>query len=193
MFSKFSIPKLPQLIDAGVNLVANYKVVRTELDQQRFFASYRASTSNPERLEDAQSIQQIAEYIKLHKFSYSQQDESLKYHDYHNDVAPFLKSVISGAFLLELITITQTYTFSSVKDGSALGKIILDLFQIRQLSDVPPDTLRDCLINLQRFIETLNIATNQKWHPVKSNEDIIKQITDQLSLMPETSVSSSTP
>lgn len=50
-----------------------------------------------------------------------------------------------------------------------------------KLSDVPPNEMKECLSNLNRFLE----ATNEKqpentWHDTLSNSDLMQQIGDEL-------------
>lgn len=84
--------------------------------------------------------------------------------------------------MLELITITSTYSNeATVKTNSALGKIILDLFKIDKLSDIPPHEMQECLSNLNRFLEVTNTKLPQiSWHETLSNSELMQQIGNEI-------------
>lgn len=178
----FTIPGFKDVIDSAQKLSTAYKKERLNMDEQRFFGSYRSSTNNPERLNAASCIQRIATYISVNKFNWETIDPTFPQTDYAKTTAPFLKKAISGALILELITITATYSNeATVKTNSALGKIILDLFKIDKLSDIPADEMQECLSNLHHFLEVTNkLLPNNKWHDVLSNDQLMQQVTTEL-------------
>ncbi len=173
----FKIPCMKQLLAASKLLVESYEVKRTEFDNQRMFASFRPATINEERVNDANFIKNLAEHIYQTKNSYSELDVDFKDSDYSKEIAPFLKSVITGAMLLELMSITQTYSFEfSVKNRSALSNLILDIFKIDKLSDVPKDRLETCLNDLAKYLQ---VVSDIEFHPSKSREALLNEIGEQ--------------
>lgn len=178
----FTIPGFKDLIASAQELSTAYKKERSTMDEQRFFGSVRPGTNNPERLNATSCIQRITTYISANKFNWETIDPTFQQKDYAASTAPFLKKAISGALILELITITATYSNeATVKTNSALGKIILDLFKVDKLSDIPPDEMQECLSNLQHFLEVTNkqVPAN-KWHDVLSNDELIQQVNVEL-------------
>lgn len=178
----FTIPNFKDLTDSTQRLSTAYKKERSNMDEQRFFGSYRSSTNNPERLNAASCIQRIATYISANKFEWDKLDPGFQHKDYAATTAPFLKKAISGALILELVTITATYSNeATVKTNSALGKIILDLFNIDKLSDIPLEEMQECLSNLEHFLEVTNKQLpNNKWHDVLSNTQLIQQVNVEM-------------
>ncbi|WP_131795828.1 hypothetical protein [Fluoribacter gormanii] len=133
----FKIPNLDILIKSDQQLVISYQKTRGHLDEQRFFASIFPKAHNPERLNDAAFIEKIALHISMNRCNYSNKDPDYKNKKHSNCIAPFLKEVLTGALLLELIKISNGYSNEEdVKKNSALGKIILTLIDINQISDV---------------------------------------------------------
>ena len=183
----FTIPGFKELLSTSKRLVTSYQVMRDQFDSQRIFASIRPKTHNPERLNDAACIEKLATYIMNNKFNYQSIDLRFKKDDYAKVVAPFLKEALSGALLLELIKITNTYTNEEdVKKNSALAKIILNVFSINKLSDIPSEQVSKCLTNFLRFMEVYeqiekNKNSNQPLHATKSIEDIKQEISNELS------------
>lgn len=187
----FTIPNMKELTDSTSKLCATYQTERSDMDGQRFFASFRSSTINSERLNDANCIEKIAKSISRSKFKWESIDPTFANKNYAREIAPFLREVISGALLLELIKITTSYKRGEayVKTGTALGKIILDLFNIDKLSDVPTEQMHKCLSNFKHFLEVTNepkvdeqnkpIPLTQ-WHASIENSALIKQVNEEL-------------
>lgn len=178
----FTIPEFKELTASAQKIHTTYKSERSDMDAQRFFSSYRASTINQERLNATACIQKIATYISTNKFNWDTIDQTFKQKDYAKITAPFLKKAISGALVLELITITATYSNeATVKTNSALGKIILDLFKIDKLSDIPPQEMQECLSNLNHFLEVTNKQLPQiSWHETLRNSELMQQIDNEI-------------
>lgn len=187
----FTIPKMKELTDSTSKLCATYQTERSEMDGQRFFASLRFSTTNSERLNDATCIEKIAKSISTNKFKWKSIDSTFADKNYASEIAPFLREVISGALLLELIKLTASYKRGEtyVQTNSALGKIILDLFNIKKLSDVPTEQMHKCLSNFKHFLEVTNepkVDEQNKpippaqWHASIENSALIKQVNEEL-------------
>ncbi|STX28830.1 Uncharacterised protein [Legionella beliardensis] len=181
----FTIPGFKELLNTSKKLVSSYQVTRDQFDSQRIFASIRPKTHNPERLNDAACIEKLATYIMDNKFNYQNLDLRFNKADYAKVIAPFLKEALSGALLLELIKITNTYSKEEDAKNSALAKIILDVFKINKLSDVPTEQLNKCLTNFLYFIEVYEQAAANKnlnipLHQTKSNEDLKQEISSEL-------------
>ena len=170
----FSIPSMKDLLKQSKDLVETYKKKRTEYDSQRMFASIRPGTINPERINYAEFIKNLAEHIDKIKFKYATFDVSVKSSSYEKEIAPFLKNVITGAMLLDLINITESYFFkSNVENKSALSKAILEIYGIDRFDDIPSDRLEKCLEDLTKY---LNVFSTIQFHPSKSNEELLNKI-----------------
>ena len=155
-------------------MVKNYQSTREEMDSQRLFASLRSPTDNPVRIEDATFVKDLANHVRANKFEYGEVDEDFAGQDYSKSIAPFLKQVIAGAMLLQLIKVTNEYTFeSSVKSYSAMGKVVLDLFEVEKLSDISDEDRTNCLQSLDRYLRHFPDAA---FHSKKSNADIKAEI-----------------
>ncbi|WP_131795869.1 hypothetical protein [Fluoribacter gormanii] len=183
----FKIPNLDILIKSAQQLVISYQKTRVHLDEQRFFASILPKTHNPERLNDAAFIEKIALHISMNRFNYSNMDPDYKNKNYSNCIAPFLKEVLTGALLLELIKISNSYSNKEdVKRNSALGQIILTLFDINEISDVSEKQLHRSLSKLYKYMEIIEYNENKKgnsnflWHKTKSNEELKQEINVEL-------------
>ena len=182
----FIIPKFQNLSKAAKKLETNYKTQREAFDKGRFFASFRPATNNLDRFNDTNFIKSLEHFVENLKTdsTLGNSDSFFKGKDYERVIAPYLKEVISGAFLLVLIKITHTYSREeSVKTNSALGQIILDLFKIDKLSDVPSDQLKNCLSNLNRFLDKMPEPPTT-WHQTLSKVDLQKQIAAELQKLP---------
>ena len=175
--------KLDKLQEAANGLTESYKHTRMEMDQRRTLGFLRPYTQNPDRLNDIQCIKKITAYINKNKFLYRHTSSSSGYINslYNKEIAPFLKQAIVGAFLFELLKITSIYTDDTVRGNSALGEVILDLFEIDKLSQFPKDKLTECLSSLQQFIQ--NMAEKEplrQWHETMTNQQLIDNIAELL-------------
>ena len=169
--------KLEQLKNAADELMVNYLAKRKAMDQERMLGLYLPFTHNPKRLNDIQFVQKISTYIHENRFRYKYIDPNFATSSYNNDVIPFLKQTIIGAFLFELLKITTIYTDETVKDYSALGAVILEFFQIDKLSDIPKHELTTSLLSLQQFMMSTQVASPTiHWHDTISNQPLIEKI-----------------
>lgn len=164
-------------------MVENYQETREEMDSQRFFASLRSPTVNPVRIEDATFVKDLANHVYDNKFEYKVVDEDFAGQNYATSIAPFLKQVITGAMLLQLIKVTNEYTFeSSVKSYSAMGKVVLDLFGVEKLSDISNEDRTNYLQSLDRYLSHFPDA---EFHSKKSNADIQAEIAEYTAIEKE--------
>lgn len=90
----------------------------------------------------------------------------------------FLKRALAGSLLLDVLEIQSSYYLRSPKN-SDLVKLILTIFDINDINEIPAQELRDNFEALERYMA---IAQNQKpekaivWHPVKSQDMLIEAI-----------------
>ncbi|ASQ44879.1 hypothetical protein [Legionella clemsonensis] len=184
----FRIPPMSDLLKAANQLTIAYTEKRKEKDLNRFLGSIRPATHNSDRINDIQFIQTLAQHISNNRATYSQVDVSFKDQDYALVVAPFLKEALSGAMLLDLMKITKSYgdDEASVKNNSALGNVILDLFKIDGLSEVPLDKQKRCLEALKTYIQVYDSqakATKEspiQWHATRKNAELSKIIEREI-------------
>ncbi|KTD07451.1 hypothetical protein [Legionella jamestowniensis] len=184
----FRIPPMSELLKAANQLEITYAEIRKEKDSNRFLGSIRPATYNSDRINDMQFIKTLAQHISDNKANYSNVDASFKGQDYALVVAPFLKEALSGALLLDLLKITRSYKGdeTSVKKNSALGNVILDLFKIDGLSEVPLDKQKKCLEALKTYIQIYDAhakANNEnpiQWHGQRANTELRKIIEREI-------------
>lgn len=188
----FHIPKMQDFFTSIANLKANYEERRKVKDLNRFFGSYRAPTINISRLNDIEFIQNVAKSIKENKNYYDRMDPVFSKTDYSKTTAPFLRRVLSGALIFNLIKITQTYSSEKkVKDYSALAEVILNVFGIDKLSDLPTDFQKECLEDLKRYMVITNLHLKKEskelisWHPEKTIKQIKMKINEIISQLPK--------
>lgn len=174
----FIIPSMKNLVAAAKKLPELYQTKRDTFDEQRFFAFWRAKTVNPMRIEDANFVKSLAEHVLRNKFTYATDDKDFRGKDYNREVVPFLKYAITGAMLLELMCVSNSYTFeSSVQVWSALGAVVLEQFGISKLSEVPKEELEASLAALGKYLQ---VYSDQSFHPSKSNAEILAEISPSL-------------
>ncbi|KTD22700.1 Uncharacterised protein [Legionella lansingensis] len=183
----FQIPSMPALLEAATKLDQAYAKNRTINDKNRWFNSLRPATHNTDRLQDIQFIKNLSKYISENKFLYEKIDPAFKGKSYPWVIAPFLKEALSGAMLLDLSKITVSYgDEKATKKNSALAKVILDVFTINGLSEVPINKRKTCLESLKQCIEAIDTFTKEngqekiQWHPGKSNKIVLTEITHEL-------------
>lgn len=118
------------------------------------------------------------------------QKEVKKLHD--SAVLPYLGQAMLGAMVLTLSKITKSYTSArltgcdeaTVKSYSALAYVLLNGFNLKQLSDIDPLARLSYLQSLVRFIQVMD-AGHQKnkslasyqWHLSYSNEALLQQLS----------------
>lgn len=181
------------LFSEARTLKENYQQEREKLDGNRLFSSFRSKTDNPARHGDIAFIKSVSLYIEKNKLEYKK-TKQISSEMYDKKTVPLLKDIMCGAWLLGLIGVTATYRSpASVKDGSALGKIILNLFQVNSLEDLPSKYIAKCLGSLKKFIEAVdsyNPSIPIRWHPSVNNEDMCTQITEYYEKFSNTEVES---
>jgi len=176
--------ELSTLNDHADGLLKNYQNKRKQLDESRFFAFFLPYTHNQSRLDNIQFIVNASTYLIKNKFNYSSWDESFRHKRYDRDVAPFIRKAILGLYLLELMTITESYSSEiSVKTNSALGAIILDFFDIDKLSDIKTTTQKDFLCALLQYLRVAPSERALSFHPSLKPEQIIEKISSQIQIL----------
>ncbi len=185
-----------------------YDELRKELDSRRYFATWRPATETQDRKNDYIFLEKIANWIEEHKLDYLSKyvplDDTFKKQSadklsYSAAVAPFLTEVMLGATMLTLLKITKMYTGAwiggadetSVKHRSALARVLFEAFGIEKVSDLDSLVCRDYLISLSRFINTISVGqkTNAsseapvQWHPSCTNDELLKQLSDEIGLI----------
>ncbi|MCC5792841.1 MAG: hypothetical protein JJT82_09590 [Legionellaceae bacterium] len=179
-----NMPSLKNLLRAAENCKENYDQLRQQFDTQRFFNPLRPRTYNPEREQDIGFIQKLSATIDGYKFSYGDIDTQFEGQNYHTHVAPFLKNVLAGSFFLVLTKISHSYTYESkVKTNSALGHIILELFGVEKPSDIPDDTIQQCLAALSQFMTAMNSRPEQspiQWRENTENQELLDLIGSEI-------------
>lgn len=175
----FYIPSLTELIEKADMLMTTYKNERSIMDENRFLAHHRQKTHNPSRMADISFISSVAKHVEknqndcnnlLHLFPLPATSEQ---------IIDFLRKTIAGAFLLHARKISKEYTFEgSVKNRSALAKVILNLFTIEKFSDIPKTSLDDCLLHLKSYLQFMTTHTGVKlrWHKEKTNTQLFQEL-----------------
>ncbi|MDI9818913.1 MULTISPECIES: hypothetical protein [unclassified Legionella] len=184
----FHIPPMQILLKTADKLNPRYEELRKAKDEKRWFASFRPATKNPQRFEQIEFVKTVAADVKVNKASYGSINQQFANKNYEADVAPHLRQVVAGAFLMDLIIITRSYggNEEAVKDGSVLGKIILDLFGIDKLSEVPAGELKACLKALDGYLYKMDDLVNEdkkqpiQWHPKKTNIALRAEIAKEI-------------
>ncbi|MDP1603161.1 MAG: hypothetical protein Q8M03_07845 [Legionella sp.] len=169
-----AIPQIRTLNAKVRELEDDYQADRDKFDKNRFLGGWRSKTVNISRQEDINFIQYIAFNIKENK---------QKLHQFDGD---FLKLVIAGALLLSLIDITKTYADEKkVIKRSALGKNILDIFEVQKLSDIPPNEIKANLEALHTYVTSVPVALENKprseWHSLKTQGMLLADIESKIS------------
>ncbi|KTD23380.1 Uncharacterised protein [Legionella lansingensis] len=180
----FKIPTLDELIPFADRLLGDYKEERQLMDKNRFLASYRGETNNPNRSSDINFICTVAKNIDKNRYQYQTLARIFRKETPNNQqITEFLRRALAGVYLLHLDKINNEYTFeSSVKDRSALAKLLCELFEVEKFSEIPALTIKNCLNDLKLYLRfmTTNAGANLRWHESKSNEILFKEITDAI-------------
>lgn len=135
--------------------------------------------------EAVEFVKQIANYANITRPNYASIDQKFKKDSLA--VAAFLKQVIAGALVLELINITATHTYESdVKSTCPIGKQMLDLFKVETLSDIQLEDATTALRCLAQFMVNINKTPNAPtWHTTIDNKKLLQVITFHIQKHPE--------
>ncbi len=179
----FNIPKFADLKTAVSTLRGRYEAAHQVKNSQRFFGRWSSSAPNTDRLDDIGFIERLTKNVEENKFYYQRLDKELRGRDYARDVTGFLREVIAGSLLLNLIKIDSTYAahpylYGPSKEGSALVATLLDMLGMSDLSDLPRDKGRECLAALKRYTQKIEIDMQHKirWHSAKENNALHEDI-----------------
>lgn len=150
-------------------------------DQNRYFGSYLPSRVDPLIENSINFIQNITKYSATPEakttLSAAQFSHAKPIH-----LSSFLQNVSKGAMLLELIAIAAASPNPEEQSKHALGKVILEFFQVKQLADIPESTVVECLNCLDQFIHA-NPET-MRWNQVKTNDALRQIISTELKKRP---------
>lgn len=171
--------RLENLLTASQNLRSDYQKKRQEMDEARTLGKYRPYTHNQQRLDYITFIENLTKFVIENRYNYRLTLFSSR--SYDQVLTPLLTKIILGAYLLELINITKTYSAeTSVLTDTALGAIILNFFKIEKLSDIANEIQADCLTSLQSYLTKIPVREKIFLHPLKNCDDFIAEISSFL-------------
>lgn len=184
-------PSLPKFHASITSLKASYLSEREKKDNDRFFSSIRSGTDTTDRVADVSFVERVAESVITNQRKYKDIDADYQRASFDNDITPFLKKVIAGALLFNLINIIDQYggdedvmkNGSRFCTGSALANCILGIFHIEKLSeDVGAHEVKECLEALQKYLIKVPKAFGLEviWHNLKSNDLLQEEIQEKI-------------
>ncbi len=173
---------LSALLAYSKSLKSDYQAKRQIMDIARIGGSWRPYTHAKQRLDSIKFIEDLTQFVMENRYNY----RSTIFTDrtYTQVVEPLLIRIILGAYMLELINITQSYSSeTSVKNDSALGFIILNFFEIEKLSDIPKEIQSDCLASLRSYLTKIPEKEVNPSHPTKNRDNITAEISSALKMI----------
>ncbi len=138
---------------------------------------------NNAQTEAVEFISRVARQVELVSHTYSSMDSKFK----NKNSESFLGQVIISALLFQLIDITKTHSSeSSVHSECHIGRQLLDLFQVKTLSDIPSEDVVTHLRCLAQFIKTLSKTSNPPiWFEGVPDSTVIELISLKIKNHPE--------
>lgn len=172
---------LGELITTVNNLCKQYSEGRINSEDAGIFGRFFGPKHiNPDRVSDIKFSQKIVKKMAdVNKMLLAQWDSSvIDQATYANETILFLKRALAGSLFIDLLEIRSSYTMSDYKN-SDLAKLILNIFDIRDVDEVPKSELCDNFRALDRYM-TITQALNPEepivWHPLKNLDVLLAAI-----------------
>lgn len=164
---------LPELTLADL-VEASQKITTSKLNMQ--------GGQNEAQTKATEFISTVTSCIDVVQHDYSLIDPKIK----KDDSNFFLQQVLAGALLFQLMNITMKQPISSsIKSECHIEKQILELFAVRNFSDIQPKDLVEKLRRLAKFIDDINASPNAPtWIKTIENEILHKAILSNMRSYP---------
>lgn len=143
------LPALDDLIQQLFAINSRYVHERREKDENRFFSSFRAATSNPLRQDASEHLSVLAMFFRDYypyeqealsntsSYSPETQDQKPKRKKlkaiYQRESHPRFEKVLGAAIIMELHAIYD----KNDKNDSVLGKNLKEIIQIKKMIEIP--------------------------------------------------------
>lgn len=177
----YTVPHLKEFQAIQASLEDLYTKKRQERDQARMLAAWLPETSNPDRKNDIIFIQNICQHVLENKSNYGRLDQQFAGKNYAFEIAPFLKEVMSGAFMFVLSEINNSYKIFT--PSSALSDVILNIFKLEDYSALSQKNVHQNLCALHHYLSIMQASKkeNEKtWHPAMTDTALMKQLDEAI-------------
>lgn len=177
----YTLPHLKDFQKIQASLHERYTEARQNRDKARYLSAFLPETTNPDRKNDITFIQTICQHVEAHKNEYDTYDKDFETANYAIVIAPFLKKAMTGAFMLTLSEIHNSYKI--LTPCSALEDVILEIFSLKSFEEIPAQELIDNLKALERYLtktQHLKKENDASWHPSMTDTALFKQLSDTI-------------
>lgn len=185
----YQLPSMDELCHFVHTLDTLYQQKRQEIANSNGFIWNFIRSEDSTRQADIHFIQLIVTNLTANESQYPKWDRFFADKRYEDRLPSFIKYVIAGTLFYVLIPISNSYSDEHlVKNKSALATLILDIFGVEALSNIPVSELTNSLKFLLRYLDNapkgLGLSPEAiHWHKLKFNDVLINDIKGRISTL----------